>query len=201
MAALKTVQRLDYDRLAEALGERGLIDPQALKQLMAHCVVEGVALTDALIDENLIGDWELSKVVSEIFGFAFLPVDAYEPSREALEGIDHEFLRQHCLVPLDRYGDLLSVAMPAMVPSDVLARLAQLCKAQVLPIVSSVIANRNWIEVNIPAPQAEVQEVEITIRSGEGGADGLEPDGDWLQLFDEADQQVQKTIKDKGPGR
>lgn len=199
--ALKTVQRLDYERLAEALGERGLIDPSALKQLMVHCAAEGVALTDALIDENLIGDWELSKVVSEVFGFAFLPVDAYEPSKQALEGIDHDFLRQHSLVPLDRYGDLLSVAMPGMVPSEVLARLAQLAKAQVLPIVSSVIANRNWIETNIPAPAPEVQEVEITIRSGEAGADGLEPDGDWLQLFDEADQQVQRTIQDKGPGR
>ena len=173
---MKTNQRLDLERLAEALEERGLVEAAALSSILHHGVGHGTLFTEVLVQENLIADWELSRVACELFGLAFLPVDCYEPASEALENLDHDFLRRYCLVPLDRFGEVLTVAMPAMVTADVLAELSKQSGCRVLPLAGSVISNRAWLDEHLPRPEA-------ALPSGS-------PDGDWANFFDQADQAV-----------
>ena len=175
---MKNNQRLEQERLAEALEERGLVDGAALQHVLHQCIQTEALFTELLVSEGMITDWELSRVSCELFGLAFLSVESYEPSEEARQGIDADYLRQYCIVPLDRFGDVLTIALPAMVPTEVIATLAKQTGCRVLCVASSVSANRAWLNQYLPRPRAPLP------------ADVSAPDGEWANIFDQGDQAV-----------
>lgn len=182
-------QHLDYARLADHLVERSLVDATTMQSVMQQCGSSGDLLTEVLVKDNLISDWEVSRICAELFNLPFLPVEIYPPSTEAAGGLDPHYLRQYGLVPLDRFGNLLTVAMPGLVPSEVLNGLRGMGELVVLPVVGSVQGNRAWLEQNLQQAPAAVPAVE------ESGGDGLMPDEEsWASLFDEAEQAVQDDL-------
>ena len=175
----KQNQRLGYQRLAEVLKERGLVDPQAIDESLQLASQGGPAFPEALIGAGLIADWELSRLVCEIFNLPFLPVDIADPDPEALEGLDRGFLVQTGLVPLGRFGQLLTVAMPAIVPAETLGLLSARMDLTLLPVVGTVQSNRRWIEDNLNLqPTGPLPGTEDVLNA------------DWSNLFDAADAAV-----------
>jgi hypothetical protein len=172
---LKNSNRLDYAGLAEVLSQRGLIDPGRLKLALQASQKTPVSFPEMLVSDNLIGDWELSRVVCEIFGLPFLSVDLYPPSLSALEGLDHNFLRQYALVPLSRHGQILTVCMPALVPAEVLGQLAASTDLHVMPVVGTVNSNNRWLAENLA--------VALETPADDGGAG-------WSNVFDEGEAAV-----------
>lgn len=181
--ALKTNQRLDYARLSEVLAERGMCEPQALREAMQFSGRGHAPFAEALVNAKLVGDWELSRVVAEIYNLAFLPVDLCEPDPKAREGLDLAFLVENGLVPLNRCGSLLTIAMPAMVPAEVLGMIAAETDLTIVPVVGTVASNRRWIEQNLQSaltaalPQVDTQQM-------------TQASSEWGNLFDAADAAV-----------
>jgi hypothetical protein len=177
---VKLNQRLEYGRLAEVLAERGLCEPQALREALQFSGRGNAPFPEALVGANLVADWELSRVVCELYNLPFLPVDVAEPDPKAREGIDPQFLVDHGLVPIGRFGQVLTVAMPAIVPADVLGTLAAEADLEIVPVVGTVRTNRNWLERNLKiAPPAPLPHA-----AGEGG------EGAWSSIFDAGDAAV-----------
>ena len=55
------------------------------------------------------------------------------PNPAAIEEIDADLFREHLLVPIDLFGQILTVAMPALVPAEVLARVSAMTDFTLLP--------------------------------------------------------------------
>lgn len=175
---MKHTQRLDYGRLAEVLHERGLAGLDAIRELLQLSKDGGMPFCEALVTSNLVSDWDLSKVVCETFQLPFLPVDLINPNLAALEEVDGEFFRKHQIVPVDIFGQVLTVAMPALVPAEVLAHVSALTDFVVLPMVGTVESNRRWINEHMstgPAPDLA---------------------GGWESMFDAADAEVTADVSD-----
>ncbi|MCA9000526.1 MAG: hypothetical protein KDB61_01290 [Planctomycetes bacterium] len=177
---MKFTQRLDYSRLAEALTERDMVALATVQELLNASNEGGQAFPEALIDANLIPDWDLSRVVSDVFNLPFLPVEQAKPNKDLLSLFDRNFLRSSALVPVARYGNVLTIAMPAIVQADTLALLSAETDMFLLPIVSTVSSNRKWLAEHCPQQ-----------RFGD--------DNSWGSLFDEGDQAVQETLGGKAP--
>lgn len=143
---VKSAQRFDYVRFGEALVERSLIDRDVLSHVLHQVNSTRSLLPEVLVRENLVSDWEVSRVACELYHLPFLTVDQYPPSATALDGYDLAYLRHYALVPLDRYGGLVTVIMPGLVPSEVLDGLRTSQGGRVLPVVGSVASNRRWLE-------------------------------------------------------
>ena len=186
---MKNAQRLDYAGLAEVLGQRELVEVDRLRLALQTGLQGGAPFPEILVTENLMGDWELSRVVCEVYSLPFAPVDIYTPDPEALKGLDHAFLRTHRLVPLGRHGLLLTVAMPAIVPADVLGMLSATADLHVMPVVGTVVANNHWLEEHL-APV-----VEAALPSPVA----VPAEDDWGNIFDEADASVLLDLSDEDP--
>ena len=169
---MKYTQRLDYGRLAEVLHERGLANLDAIRELLQLSQDGGMPFCEALVTSNLVSDWDLSKVVCETFQLPFLPVDLITPNSAVIEEIDAAFFHKHQVVPVDLFGQVLTVAMPALVPAEILAQISATTDCVVLPLVGTVESNRRWIGDNLSA----------------GPAPDLE--GGWESMFDAADAEV-----------
>jgi hypothetical protein len=173
---LQRKQRLDYANLAEVLRQRNLVDRGRLSLALQTSTQSRIPFPEVLVTDKLIGDWDLSRVVADLYSLPFVPVDIYPPNETALDGLDHDYLRKHRLIPVDRFGDLLTVCMPAIVPADVLGTLAARNNLQVLPMVGTVVTNNHWFEANLaaevpgPLPRGSVT--------------------DWSEIFDEGDARV-----------
>lgn len=174
---MKNSYRLDYTSLAEVLGQRALVEPQRLKLALQTSQSGPIPFPEVLVGDNLIGDWDLSRVVCEIYGLPFLPVDLYSPSPDALNGLDQEFLRKHRLVPLSRHKRVLTICMPALVSAEVLGMLSSTSDLHVMPVVGSVNSNNKWLAEHLAAPDPVSADV--------GGVPS-----DWNKIFDEGDAAV-----------
>ena len=186
---MKIAQRFDYARLAEVLQERGLVDNEILRELLHASHAGGAPFPEALVDLGHVGDWDLSQIVCEIFHLPFLPVGAIQPDSAALEGLNVDFLRQYALVPLGRFGSVLTLAMPGIVPADVLGLMAAETDLEVLPVVGSPKTNRAWVDEHLaeePAPEYQRTSIFETSPSADGGG--------WAGFMDEADEAVMKEI-------
>jgi hypothetical protein len=186
---LKNAQRLDFAGLAEILGQRELVEIDRLHLALQTGLQGSSPFPEILVNDSMMGDWELSRVVCELYSLPFVPVDIYVPAENILEGLDRDFLRKHRLVPTGRHGNLLTVAMPAIVSADVLGMLGATADLHVMPVVGSVKSNNRWIDEHLPA------EVESDLADGEAASN----EADWGNLFDEGDASVLMDLTPEGP--
>lgn len=177
---MKTNQRLGYQRLAEELVDRDLIDREAAREILQQCMADGTGFPAALVESDLVTDWELSRIVCELYNLPFLTVELATPALGAIEGLDPFFLIQHQIVPLFRHGQVLTVLLPAIVPAEVLRQLSSDSGMVVIPIVGTVRTNQAWITKHL------VEQTEVPIAM----------DPQWSALFDDADAAV---LNDLGP--
>lgn len=187
----KNNQRLEYGRLADVLQERGLVEPQALREAIQFSSQGNMPFPEALVTANLVQDWELSRIVCEIYNLPFLPVDMVEPDPKARAGIDPQFLIDNALVPIARFGQVLTVCLPALLPAEILGVLAATTDLFIVPVIGTVRSNRKWIELNILAeatPGALPQ----------GGSQHEISQGAWSSIFDQGDANVLSGMG--GPG-
>jgi hypothetical protein len=187
---VKQNQRLDYGRLAEVLAERGLVEPQALREALQFSGRGGLPFPEALVTANLVADWELSRVVCELYNLPFVSIDQCDPDPKAREGVSLQFLLDHGLVPIGRFGRLLSVVMPALVPAEVLGLLAAETELQIVPLVGTVRSNRRWLEVHLQiempaALPSDAKETEAQAKQ-------------WSSIFDAGDAAVLLDLQPPG---
>jgi hypothetical protein len=204
---VKSAHRFDYARFGDALVERGLIDQDVLNHVLRQVNTSRSLLPEVIVRENLVSDWEISRVACEIYHLPFLTVDLYPPSATAFEGYDLAYLRHYALVPLDRFGDLVTVIMPGLVPSEVLDGLRPGQGGRVLPVVGSVLSNRRWLDERFKpkgaavAPQAARAQPALPTAPSPDQPPALPSDtiqlveGDWGDLFDAGDEAVQLDLK------
>jgi len=184
---LKLHQRLDYQRLSDALVDRGMCEVQALREAMQLSGHGTASFVESIVNANLVGDWELGKVVAEIYNLPFLPLELCSPDPRALDGLDGAYLAEHGLVPLGRFGGVLTVAMPGLVTAEVLSGIP-IAEGEltILPVVGSVQSNRRWIEQNL-VPKLH-KALPAAAAAAQAGAVLSNPE--WSNLFDAADAAV-----------
>jgi hypothetical protein len=222
-STVKSAHRFDYARFGEALVERGLIDREVLSHVLHQVNATRALLPEVLVRENLVSDWEVSRIACEIYHLPFLTVDHYPPSNTALEGYDLAYLRHFALVPLDRFGSLVTVIMPGLVPSEVLEGLRPGQNGRVLAVVGSVVSNRKWLDEHFAPKPASAQarhvaapgKIPLDVRGalpGHAAPPTPSPtpapakaneiqlvEGDWGNLFDAGDEAVQLGLKKRRP--
>jgi len=205
---VKSAHRFDYVRFGEALVERGLIDREVLNHVMRQVQSTRALLPEVLVRENLVSDWEVSRIACELYHLPFLSLDQYAPAAGALDGYDLSYLLHYALVPLDRFGALVTVVMPGLVSSEVIEGMRSAQGGRVLPVVGSVLSNRRWLSENV-APKGPVAAAgplpglpgarpkgPLPAKAAQAIQElDLVDDGDWGGVFDAGDEAVQLDLK------
>ena len=147
----------------------------AIQELLQASNGGGQSFPEAIVTANLVADWDLSRVVCEVFHLPFLPVDQANPDKDLLEMFHPSLLHSTGLVPISKYGNVLTIAMPGLVAADTLALLSAETDMVLLPLVGTVNGNRKWLTENCAMKK-------------------VTEDAGWGNLFDEGDKAVQDTL-------
>jgi hypothetical protein len=197
---VKGLQKLTSIRLAEVLTQKGVIPAETITDALYAQDKHGESLVENLIGSGHIAEWDLARVVVENFQLPFIVASNYDISEEARDRLDKIELFQHLLVPLDVFGDVITIAMPILTPYQILQKIQKQYKLVLFPYVGLISENRKILGDLFPdftewqQSCAEEKAQRSAERSGETEAEG---EGDWMNIFDSGEKAVRSSLGDK----
>ncbi|MGE0142543.1 MAG: hypothetical protein AB7I19_04710 [Planctomycetota bacterium] len=194
---MKGIEKLTPIRLAEVLTQRGLVPNETITDALYSQDRYGESFSEVLVSSGQINEWDLAKVVVEVFGIPFMMASSYDITKEAQSAIPKELLFRHMVVPLDRLGNVVTVTMPILTPFDVLGKIGRESGCEIYPFVGLIGENRKVL-ANIYSDyedwRLEQEKKREELRKSRSNR--KERGGDWMSMFDSADEQVRKDRRD-----
>ena len=126
-------KRVITKQLGELLIERGVISKEQLEKALALQKEEGGLIGQILVKLGFTTEEEIAQALTAQFGFPYLPLKNYEIGKEVIRLVPENVARQYCLIPVDRIGNALTIAMsnPLNVQAQEDIELITKCKVQV----------------------------------------------------------------------
>ena len=99
-----------------------------------------------LVRLGYVKEEDIAQAITVQYGFPFLSLENYEINHEAVKLISENVARQYNLVPVDKIGDMLTIAMSNPLNSQAVEDVEMITKCQVQIFVSTMSAVNNTIK-------------------------------------------------------
>jgi len=149
------IKRLVSKQLGELLLERGIITNEQLNKGLAIQKERGGLIGQILVGLGYATEEEIAQALTVQYGFPYLPLSNYEIDAELVKLIPENVCKQYCLVPVDKIGNTLTIAMsnPLNVQAVEDIELITNCKIQVF--VSTMTDINNAVTKHYKAGQKD----------------------------------------------
>ena len=104
-------KRVITKRIGEVLLERGTLTREQLEAALTQQQAQGGLLGQVLIQLGFVTEEQIALALTAQYGFPYLPLDNYEIDDGITTLVPEQVARQYCLIPIDRIGKALTVAM------------------------------------------------------------------------------------------
>ncbi|MFC1594474.1 hypothetical protein ACFL38_04020 [Candidatus Omnitrophota bacterium] len=105
------LNRLTKKQLGELLIEGGVISAKQLKEALELQKQKGGLIGEVLVSLEYANEEDILQALTCQYGFPFLPLASYDINQEVIKAIPEHIAREHCLIPIDRIGKSLTIAM------------------------------------------------------------------------------------------
>ena len=105
------IRRIINKQLGELLIERGIIDQRQLDKALAVQKERGGLIGEILVELGFTKEEDIAQALTAQYGFPYLPLGNYEINAEIANIIPVRVARQYLLVPIDKIGNNLTLAM------------------------------------------------------------------------------------------
>jgi type IV pilus assembly protein PilB len=123
-------------KLGELLVSDKVISQSDLEAALKKQEENGASLGRILIEMGLASEWEMAAALGKQLNVPFITLSHYEIDPQILASIPAEIVKRYQIVPVDRTGDTLTVALAD--PSNIflLDELRLLTKCNIVPVIS-----------------------------------------------------------------
>ena len=104
-------RRIVTKLLGELLIERGTITRPQLEEALARQHSRGGLLGQILVELGYAREDDIAQMLTTQYGLPFLPLREYTVDPEVVKLIPEPVARRHGLMPVDRIGDTVTIAM------------------------------------------------------------------------------------------
>ena len=129
----KTVNK----QLGEILVERGVISRAKLDEVVVFQKEKGILFGEALVQMKMATEEDVVQALTCQYGFPYLPLANYEIAPEVVACVPVNLCKQYCLVPIDKIGRSLTVAMANPLNVEALEDLEKVTECSVQAFVST----------------------------------------------------------------
>ena len=123
--------------LGEILIDRKKITSAQLGQALIVQNKEGSYIGEVLIKLGFVDEQDIIAALVVQCHLPYIAVDRYEITREVIALVPREMASRHCIVPLDRVGDILSLVMLDPLDAAVRTDVCQRTNCKVAPFIST----------------------------------------------------------------
>jgi hypothetical protein len=127
------IKRIVSKQLGELLIEKGIITTEQLNKALAIQKERGGLIGQILVGLGYATEEEIAQALTVQYGFPYLPLSNYEIDHELMKLVPENVARQYCLIPIDKIGNNLTIAMgnPLNVQAVEDVELITNCKIQI----------------------------------------------------------------------
>ena len=108
---MKNFRKTVNKQLGEILIERGMINRAQLQEALKLQKTKGILFGEALILLKYATEEDIVQALTCQYGFPYLPLANYEIPPEVILAVPVAVCKQHCLIPIDKIGKSLTLAM------------------------------------------------------------------------------------------
>lgn len=105
------MRRIINKQLGELLIERGLVTQEQLEKALEVQRAKGGLLGEIMVDMGIVKEEDIAQTLTAQYGFPYLPLSNYEIDPEVLRTIPARVAKQYLLIPIDKIGNCLTLAM------------------------------------------------------------------------------------------
>lgn len=105
------LRRVINKQLGELLIERGIINQRQLEKALAVQQEKGGLIGEVLVDLGFAKEEDIAQALTAQYGFPYLPLSNYDINPEIVNIVPGRVARQYLLVPIDKIGNNLTLAM------------------------------------------------------------------------------------------
>ena len=98
-------------QLGEILVERGVLSRAKLEEVLVFQKEKGILFGEALVQMKIGTEMDVVQALTCQYGFPYLPLANYEIAPEVVATVPKSMCKQYCLVPIDKIGRSLTLAM------------------------------------------------------------------------------------------
>ena len=140
---MKHFKKTINKHIGELLVERGSINRDELNMAINYQKEKGGLLGEILVELKFAKEEDIAHALTCQYGFPYLPLSNYEIDPEVIESVPENVCRQFCLIPIDKIGKSLTLAMsdPLNVQAVEDVELLSGCTVQTFVSTSTDIKN------------------------------------------------------------
>jgi len=105
------IRRIINKQLGDLLIERNILNQRQLDKALAVQKEKGGLVGEILVELGFAKEEDIAQALTAQFGFPYLPLSSYDIGLEVIDIVPARVARQYLLVPIDKIGNNLSLAM------------------------------------------------------------------------------------------
>ncbi|MDD5108093.1 MAG: hypothetical protein PHC29_01075 [Candidatus Omnitrophica bacterium] len=105
------IRRINNKQLGELLLDRGIISQLQLDQALGVQRDKGGLIGEILVELGFVKEDDIAQSLTAQYGFPYLPLGSYDVNVDITSIIPGRVARQYLLVPIDKIGNNLTLAM------------------------------------------------------------------------------------------
>ncbi len=231
---MSDVQKITRKRLGELLIAEGLVTQAQIEEALAQQERTGELLGEILVRTGYTTETDIAQCLCTQFAKPFIKPSQYELRKEVLSLFPPRLLAENLLIPLDRFGNLLTIAIAGLIDAETLEQLQKLSGCEIEVFVTTASEAKKTLARQFPdlydpitmeprfdrtaaltqgldgeQPEFDFDKiVDEALGFGDDEEDDMnevtreivtlgEEDNDWEALFEEAEQNVLRELKEK----
>ncbi len=181
-------------KLGELLVKEGVITPSQLEEALEYQRTHGGRLGSILIKLGFATEEQVTSLLSRQYGYPYINLSKFELSPKVRDWIPAEIARKYLVVPIDRAGATLTVAMADPTNLYAIEELRFITGLNIQPAVASETAILEAIEKLYGSEHdIEVKE-ELQSITGEDFEDLYDMDDEDLEMVEEEEEADVRTL-------
>ena len=108
---MKHFRKTTNKHLGELLVERGVVTRSQVQEAVDYQKANGGLFGEVLVKLSYATEENIAQALTAQYGFPYLPLSNYEIDPEVIKTVPENVCRQFCLIPIDKIGKSLTLAM------------------------------------------------------------------------------------------
>jgi hypothetical protein len=157
---LEDLKKMGRKRLGGILMSEGLVTPEQVTEALEIQKDTGKMLGQVLVEIGYITEYDLAKSLATQFQFPYINPASYQIEKEVLDLLPVEMLYKYVFIPLDKFGNLLIVAMAGLLSEDIMHDIKKRTGCDLRIYISTARDVRAVLERELPIDPKLRQQIE-----------------------------------------
>jgi len=181
-------RRTSAKKLGEVLANEGVLTKAQITEAAKYQSQPQEPLGPHLIRCGFITGWDLAKVVCTHFALPFSDLQTFSPKKDLLAIFEPAFLHGYAILPIDRFGKAMTLAVCEQLAPEVLQSVVDRTKCS--PYMYVGVYDVIRAKLDEFAPYQPPQKAATGKIAATGVFQAEAEGGDWLSIFEEGEKKV-----------